>query len=252
MRADPARAAILTDVDGTLAPIVDDPAAAAPLPEARSALAELAGRYAVVGCVSGRAAEEARRLVGLEGLLYIGNPGLELLEPGAQRAHAAATLAGHERDAADFAARLDPERLAEVGLRLEDKGPIQALHWRGAEDEARAERLAAAVAAEAHVSGLETHRGRKVIELRPPVAFDKGTAIGEVADRETIRHALYAGDDRTDVDGFQALRDRRANGALASAVCVGIVSPESPPEVATASDLTVPDPAAFADLLRGL
>ena len=252
LRADPSGSAILSDVDGTLAPIVDDPGAAAILPSARDALAELAGSYALVACVSGRPAAEARRIVGIDGLTYLGNHGLERLEPAARAPRSSAALAGHEDEAAAFVGTVGEDRLAAAGLRTEDKGPIRALHWRGAANEERAEAEADAIAADAEAAGLAIHRGRKVIELRPPVAFDKGSAIAELLGDRPVRHALYAGDDRTDVDGFRALRDRAASGALETAVCVAIASAESPPEVSAHADLVVAEPADFAALLATL
>jgi trehalose-phosphatase len=252
LRENPSATAILSDVDGTLSPIVEDPQAAGVLPGARDVLAALAARYAVVGCVSGRAALEARRIVGLDQLVYLGNHGLERLEPGAPASRSSAALAGHEDDAAAFFGGVDPGRLAGAGLRTEDKGPIRALHWRAAADEERAEAEAEAIAAEAEAAGLTIHRGRKVIELRPPVPFDKGAAITELLGDRPVRHALYAGDDRTDVDGFRALHERAASGGLDTAVCVAIASSESPPEVSANADVVVADPVEFAQLLGRL
>ncbi|HEX6117120.1 MAG TPA: trehalose-phosphatase [Solirubrobacterales bacterium] len=252
LRDEPSASAVLSDVDGTLAPIVDDPGAAAVLPAGRDALAELAASFALVACVSGRPAAEARRIVGLDGVTYLGNHGLERLDPGAPAARASTALAGHEGDAAAFLARIAAGRIAAAGLRTEDKGAIRALHWRGAEDEDGAAAEAAAIAAEAEAAGLAVHHGRKVLELRPPVPFDKGSAIAELLGDRPIRHALYAGDDRTDVDGFRALRDRAASGGLETAVCVAIGSSESPPEVTAEADLVVAGPAEFAALLGRL
>jgi trehalose-phosphatase len=252
LRQAPEASAVLSDVDGTLAPIVDEPGAATVLPEARAALGALASSYALVGCVSGRPAIEARRIVGIEGLTYLGNHGLERLDPGSPEPRAAVALAGHEEDAAAFLAQLDPARLEGAGLRVEDKGPIRALHWRGATDEERAGAEAERVAAEAEAAGLAIHRGRKVIELRPPVPFDKGVAIAELLSDHPVRHAFYAGDDRTDVDGFRALRERAASGGLDTAVCVAIASEESPPEVSAEADLIVASPAELAVVLSRL
>lgn len=252
LRSDPANAAILADVDGTLAPIVRDPARSAALPEARDALVALSARYAVVACVSGRRAIDARRIVGVDALTYLGNHGLERLEPGASGPRSAAALAGHEDDAAEFVEGLSRERLEDVGLRLEDKGPIRALHWRGAADEERAAGVAGEIGAEAEAAGLAIHGGRKVLELRPPVRFDKGIAITELLADHPVRHALYGGDDRTDLDGFRALRERAASGGLETAVCVAVASEESPGELSDRSDLIVRDPTGFAGLLRKL
>ncbi len=253
-RADPGASAVLTDIDGTLSPIAERPGDATVLPEARDALAALAERFVLVACVSGRSAADAHALVGLDTLTYIGNHGLERLQPGAADPRPSAALTGHEEDAARFLAALDPDRVSGAGLRVEDKGPIRALHWRGAEDEERAEAAAHEIGAEAEGAGLGLHRGRKVLELRPPVPFDKGAAIVEVlADRgPEIRRALYAGDDRTDLDGFTRLRELANSGGLEAAVCVAIASPESPHELSAKADVVVPDPPAFASMLREL
>ena len=166
LREDPAKAAILTDVDGTLAPIAERAEDAAVPGAAREALAALSERFGLVGCVSGRQAEEARRLVGLDQLAYAGNHGLELLLPGDDVVAPDPSLAGRERDAAEFIAGLDPAELAAVGLRLEDKGAIQALHWRGAEDERGAEARAHEIAAEAGRAKLEQPFSKRRIDVR--------------------------------------------------------------------------------------
>ena len=141
LRADPSRTAILTDVDGTLAPIVERPELAAVPPRTSELLRALNQRFGLVGCISGRQALEARRLVGVEEIAYAGNHGLELLLPGEGEPRLDPALAGAERVAADFIAALDAGELAATGFRLEDKGPIQSLHWRGAADERAAEAL---------------------------------------------------------------------------------------------------------------
>lgn len=251
LREQPRRAAVLTDIDGTLAPIVERAADAAVPAAAREALAALAERYAVVGCVSGRRAAEARRLVGLGQLAYAGNHGLELLLPGDAEPRPDPSLAGREREAAAFLAGLDGDRAA-AGLRLEDKGPIQALHWRGAADEAGAERRAREIAIAAGRAGLEPRWGRKVLELRPVGGGGKEAAVGSLLTGEGIDRAVYAGDDRTDLDAFRRLRELREAGELAAAVCVGVLSPEAPPELAAESDVTVDGPEGWLRVLRRL
>jgi trehalose 6-phosphate phosphatase len=252
-RAHPGESAVLTDIDGTLSPVATRPEDAAVLPEAREALDSLADRFAVVACVSGRSALEARELVGLDRLTYVGNHGLERFEPNASEPLLSAALTGHEEDARRFIEGVDDSRVTAAGLRVEDKGPIQALHWREAEDEGRAEAAAAEIGAQAEAAGLALHRGRKVLELRPPVAFDKGSAIVEtIAEHAPIRHAVYAGDDRTDLDGFTALRELANSGGLESALCIAIASPESPHEVSAKADIVLEDPAAFVATLREL
>jgi trehalose 6-phosphate phosphatase len=252
LRADPAHAAILTDVDGTLAPIVPRPEEAAVPERASEVLARLGERYGLVGCISGRRAEEARRLVGVDDLAYAGNHGLELLLPGDEAPRPDPSLQGREGDAAAFVADLGDEELTEAGLRLEDKGPIQALHWRGAEDERSAEARAHEVAASAGRAGLELRWGRKVLELRPAGGGGKDAAVAALLATDGVTAAVYAGDDRTDLDAFRRLRELQEAGELEQAVCVGIVSDEGPPELAEEADLTVAGPAGWLLLLEAL
>jgi trehalose-phosphatase len=252
LRADPANAAILTDVDGTLAPIVERPELAAVPGAARAALERLSERYALVGCVSGRRAEEARRLVGVEGIVYAGNHGMELLRPGDDLPRTDPALRDREEQAAQFVAGLDVEALAADGLRLEDKGPIQALHWRSAADERAAEARAEEIAAEANEAGLDPRWGRKVLELRPAGGSGKDAAVAALLAGGEARAAVYAGDDRTDLDAFRRLRELQQRGELDTAVCVGIVSPEAPPELAGEADLTVDGPPGWLTLLEAL
>lgn len=239
LRDEPGRSAILTDVDGTLAPIVERAEEAVVPAAARAVLARLGERYALVGCISGRQALEARRLVGLDSLAYAGNHGLELLLPGDEAPRPDPSIAGRETEAAEFLAAVDEERLDAAGLWREDKGPIQALHWRGAADEAGAESRAHEIAIEAGKAGLEPRWGRKVLELRPLGGGGKDGAVASLLADERLDRATYAGDDRTDLDGFRRLRQLREEGRLRAAVCVGVLSAEAPAELAEESDLTV-------------
>ena len=251
LREEPERSAILTDVDGTLAPIVERAEEAAVPAAAREALAVLSGRYALVGCISGRRAEEARRLVGLDSLAYAGNHGLELLLPGQPEPRPDASVAVREGEASEFLAGV-AERLEAAGLRREDKGPIQALHWRGSVDEAAAESRAHEIAIEAGRTGLEPRWGRKVLELRPVGGGGKDGAVASLLADEVLDHAAYAGDDRTDLDAFRRLRALREEGRLSATVCVGVLSAEGPAELSEESDVTVDGLDGWLKILQWL
>lgn len=239
LREEPTRSAILTDVDGTLAPIVERAEEAEVPAAARAVLERLSERYALVGCISGRQAAEARRLVGLDSLAYAGNHGLELLLPGSAAPEPDPSVAGRETEAAEFLGGLEDGRLEEVELRIEDKGPIQALHWRGSADEAVAESRAREIAQAAGKAGLEPRWGRKVLELRPAGGGGKDGAVASLLADERLDRATYAGDDRTDLDAFGRLRELREEGRLVAAVCVGVLSPEGPAQLAEEADLCV-------------
>src|SRR3954468_10535931 len=144
---DPDGAGIFLDVDGTLAPIVERAEDARVPDETKRALVRLADRYACVACVSGRAALDARRLVGVDGITYAGSHGAELLEPGEAEATVLPAFAEHAERVHFFAEALGG--LDELGIRSEDKGPIVALHWRGAPDEDAAEERLRDVATQA-------------------------------------------------------------------------------------------------------
>lgn len=251
--ADPSAAAVLLDVDGTLAPIVRH-AEDAHVPETtRRPLITIARHYGYVACVSGRRAAIARRIVSLGSITYIGNHGSEVLAGGASEAQVDAEVAAWtERVRAFAAAELDREDLRRTRVRGEDKEAIAAFHWRGAPDEPAAEAVVDALAERAAAAGFALHRGRKVLEVRPPVAMDKGRGIERQLTGRGLRVALYVGDDRTDCDAFAGLRRLVAAGELTTAVCVGVRSDETPPEIERDADLLVDGPAGVRELLDAL
>lgn len=242
----------MCDIDGTLAPIVAEPRSAVVPDVARTLLADLSRQYALVGCVSGRRAEEARRMVGVESLTYIGNHGFEILRPGAAAAESAGAAEAAAETVRRFAEGAYSGNLADIGISLEDKHSIYSFHWREATDEESARGELARVAAAAEANGLAPHWGRKVLEIRPPVAIDKGTALEGVLREAGMTGALYGGDDTTDVDAFRSLRALRREGTLSHAVCVGVRSDEGPEQITAAADLVVDGPAGFLDVLTML
>jgi trehalose 6-phosphate phosphatase len=252
LRAEPGKAAILTDFDGTLAPIVERADDVALPEEAREVLVRLIDRYAMVGAISGRRAADVRGRMGLDGVAYAGNHGLELMMAGETEPRPDPSVDGREGDAAAFIATVEAARLDAVGLRLEDKGPIQALHWRGVPDEARAEATAREIAVDAGRAGLEPHWGRKVLELRPVGGGGKGVAVASLLAEDGVDRVVFAGDDRTDVDAFRRLAELREAGELVTAIRVGVLSAEGPPEVAEESDISVEGPAGWLEILTWL
>lgn len=231
LAAQPARTALLFDVDGVLAPIVLRPEDARVPDETRTELRRLSGGYALVACVSGRTSDDARRIVGLPELVYAGEHGLEL-SPDAGRWVDA--LAAFERETNEW--------------RAECKRLTLSYHYRQATDEHEALAVLSGVAERARAAGLAARWGRKVLEIRPPVAADKGTAVAAMLAEHRLARALYAGDDTTDLDAFRALGELD----LDLAVRVAVASPESPSALGEAADLVVGNPAELLELLRQL
>ncbi|HYY05818.1 MAG TPA: trehalose-phosphatase [Candidatus Limnocylindria bacterium] len=249
LRAEPEGSAILSDLDGTLAPIVSDPGAAAVPSVARELLDQLCDRYALVGCLTGRRAADARRIAGVDGMVYVGNHGLEALWPREDEPRPTRDLGELERAAARVAGGLDDRDVEAAGIRVEDKGPIQALHWRTAADEARAMEVARVAADRAAAAGLMPRWGRKVLELRPPEA-NKGDALRRLLTSRELRLAMFGGDDVTDLDAFAAIHELERAGQLRTAIAIGVDSPEAPEGLAAASDIVVSGTESYLDVLR--
>jgi trehalose 6-phosphate phosphatase len=252
IRSDPPHSAVLLDIDGTLAPIVRH-ATDAHVPEAtRTLLIEISRRYRVVGCVSGRRASTARQIVAIGTIAYIGNHGGELLRPGATRPEVDADVAEWTARVRDFAARAYTSAHQRIRVRSEDKGAIAAFHWRGAPDEEVAAEAVREIARRAQEEGFVVHWGRKVLEVRPPVVFDKGLGIAALLRGVPVTAAVYVGDDTTDLDAFRGLRALVQAGTLGHSVCVAVSSDEAPPELAQEADVTVDGPDGVRRLLEAL
>ena len=226
----PEEAGLFLDFDGVLAPIVERPEDAYAPPETRDELGRLADRYALVAVVSGRAGEDVRARIGVEGVEVVGSHGLEL--------DGAAEL--WRTQIRDFTANVAwPERETEL------KGLAVSFHYRSREDGRAAVRELEAVAERAREAGLVARFGRKVLEVLPPVRSNKGTAVRSLLARDGLRRALVAGDDTTDLDSFRAVEE------LEHKLRVAVQAAESPTELA-AAELVVADTSEFLALLRRL
>jgi trehalose 6-phosphate phosphatase len=226
---DPAQAALFLDVDGVLAPIVPRPEDARVPEETRAELRKLNERYALVACISGRSGADARRIVGVPELVYVGNHGLEL-----------------EDEAAGWGERLQ-QFLSDVAWQAtENKQLTASLHYRGVTDQAAARATLEIVKARAEDAGFVARFGRKVLEILPPLAANKGSAVRQLLAERSLRRGLYAGDDTTDLDGFRAL------DGLELSVRIAVASDEGPEELRQAADLVVEAPDELLELLRRL
>jgi trehalose-phosphatase len=229
--AAPEEAAIFLDFDGVLAPIVDRPEDAYPPAETRAELARLAGRYALVAVVSGRAGDDVRSRVDVDGIVYVGSHGLEL-DPQADR---------WRRRIADFAGAA-PWAPSQIEL----KGLSVAFHYRDRDDEQAAVRELEELAEAAREDGLVARFGRKVLEVLPPVGSNKGTAVRHLLDGAGLGRALVAGDDITDLDAFLAVAE------LEHRIRVAVLADESPSLLADNAELVLGSTAEFLELLRRL
>jgi trehalose 6-phosphate phosphatase len=240
-----APAGLFTDVDGTICPIVLRSRDARVLPAASAALARLRSRLALVAVVSGRSAEDARTLVGLPELIYVGNHGLETLVSG--ELHLAPSAEPWLPAIAEAINELQP-RFAVPGVVVEDKGASASVHYRLVDEQDR-QQVCQAVEEVGSRLGLHVEYGRMVVNLLPPVAIDKGSAVRGLAEAYNLRGLVYIGDDVTDTHAFAALADLRQHERSAT-LSVAVVGPETPPDVALAADACLDSSDGVAELLE--
>jgi trehalose-phosphatase len=200
---------LMLDVDGTLAPIVRDPALARVPDGTRRTLAYLASRRdIIVALVSGRAARDARRVVGVDDVWTVGNHGAEVLSPVGEVTIDAAVSRYADR-IAQAAASLAPLVADVEGALLENKTWTLSVHYRNADPHA-VPGLRTSVEGVAARYGLMIINGKKILDVRAPSPVDKGTAVARLA-AQLGAHGpdaalLFAGDDATDEDAFRRLR----------------------------------------------
>jgi trehalose 6-phosphate phosphatase len=247
--ADPGRAMIALDYDGVLAPIVADPTQAVPAPGAVETLRELADRVGTLAVVTGRPAEVA---VGLGGLDSV--PGLVVEgQYGAERWAAGELTTPADPPEVVAARQALPPALAAAGadpaVWVEDKRLALVVHTRRTGDpDGELARLRPALERFAAEHGLEPHPGKMVLELRPP-GFDKGGVLRRLAADRSPVAVLFAGDDVGDLPGFEAVAELRAQGI--PGLSVASASAEAA-AVAEAADVAVDGPAGVVALLSRL
>lgn len=242
---------LITDIDGTISPMVDRAEDARVLPQARTALASLRSLLDVVAVVTGRSVRDARSMVHLDGVIYIGNHGLETLaEDGSVMispelepwvGHLAALMEALEQ-------QLKPES---SGIVLENKGVSGSIHLRLAHDKHEAERrIMQAVDLLAAPGGWRIEPGRMVVNLLPPFPIDKGSAVVDLTRRRGLRNVVYAGDDVTDANAFRALLALESRGEVDHALCVSVVGRETAPVVRELGDVSVSSVQDLANVLE--
>ena len=238
---------LITDVDGTISQIVDDPANAVVDPRIAASLDELARQLSLLALLSGRSVHQLHQLVDIERLVYVGNHGLERWEAGQAK-----LVPGAEEYLAPVATVLRQlrEELSIPGVFVEDKGITGTVHYRLCSDPARARSAILDAAARAAVSAkLRIAEGRKSVSILPAIPFNKGTAVEMLVRDYHLRGVIYLGDDSTDIDAFRSLR-RLAGSQGCRTLLIGVCTPESPDELQTAVDFCVPGVEAVAGFLR--
>lgn len=243
-----ARAGLLTDVDGTISPIVPHPDDARVSERSRELLEELSSCLTLVGVISGRAAADIARRVGVPDLVYVGNHGLERWVDGMVKPDPSAAAYRPQVQVAKH--QIEPR--LKPGMWIEDKQATLSVHYRQTADpDSIAQDMSPLIQQIAARQGLRFFEGRRIFEIRPPVDVDKGTAFRQLIDEYRLDAALYIGDDVTDTDAFRVARRLRESGRC-YALGVGVESDSTPELVTETSDLSASGISGVESLLAWL
>ena len=242
------RFGLITDVDGTISPIVDVPNEARVTPRNLDLLAALGAQLTLTAVISGRAAADVFQRISLPGLVYIGNHGMEQWQDG--EVIVSPTAAAYRDNLS--AAIPEIKQILIDGMRFEDKGATLSVHYRQTSDPKQvANEFTPLLKSIAKKHELDLTQGRMVFEFRPPVKIDKGTAFEDLVKSHQLDAAFYLGDDTTDVAVFLTARRLRESGQCL-AYGLGVESQGTPQIVLTEADYLVQEVAGVESLLDWL
>lgn len=240
--------ALVSDFDGTLSPIVDDPDSAVPDPGIQPLLAALQDQLQCVAVLSGRAVEDVSQRVGVPGLVYIGNHGFERFQNG--KVVISEQAKPYQKAVMKAAKKIRRNLLP--GMRVENKGITLSVHYRQAEDEETVrEKFLPKIRDWSDKYGLILFQGRKVFEMRPPVNIDKGTAFIQFIEDFKVQSAVYLGDDTTDASVLKAAKRLRETGKC-EAYGIGVHSSNTPAEIDLHEDYSVDGVEGVGEFLSTL
>lgn len=240
---------LITDIDGTIAAITPTPDETQVSPLCRSALTILASSMALVAALSGRDALKAREMLSIDGVVYVGNHGLDRWRDGKleiteeAREYSAAIRGLVERLRRD---------LDVPGLVMEDKGVSASIHYRLSREPRRAREAILRLLGDAsEAQGLLVTEGKLVVEVRPPVGVDKGTSLMQLVTEYGLKGVICLGDDVTDVDAFKSLHALSSQGRCLG-LALGVLGQNTPPEIEQEADLLLRGVPEVEELLQGI
>jgi len=239
---------LITDVDGTISEIAPCPEEARVSPVCREQLAILTKRLELVAAISGRPALAAKEMIGVDGMVYVGNNGLEQWHDGVLQ-----FVEGVKEYTPKVTAVLDElmSSLTVEGISFENKGVALSVHYRRSPDRESARKcILDKIAASSVARDFRIQEGKMVVELRPPVEVNKGAAVEALVKSYNLRGVIYVGDDISDVDAFGAMHQEILKG-----LAVGVISEETPQQLEKEADFTltgVADVERFLTWLAGV
>lgn len=231
---------IITDIDGTISKIAPTPNEALVTNSMRETLVKLNEKFKLVAVISGRSVENARKMVDVEGLLYVGNHGLEFLKD--EQLYVRPEVEKYLPQIKKMGQKIEMGDLSCInGLIFEDKGICYSIHYRLSDSSENArEKILTTLIADPECKKMKISEGRCLIELKPPVSYDKGTILDEIIQEYHLKKIIYLGDDITDLDAFRTLKKLENEGKISNARVL-VISPEIPPYVKKGSSFYVND-----------
>ena len=227
---------LITDVDGTISQTAPSPQQAQVSSLCRHYLSILCRHLALVAAISGRPAANARNMIGIDGMVYIGNHGLERWADG----HSELTKeAKHYPGIVNAVIEELAPLLSIEGIRIENKGITASIHYRLCPEPESARRaILAAFQKSPQMRKLRIIQGRKAIDILPKLDVNKGTATQDLIQSYNLRGGIYLGDDLTDIDAFRAIHTPSPNLAFRG-FAIGIISQEMPENFLAEVDFTL-------------
>lgn len=221
------KTAVITDIDGTISKIVLDPDKAVISRIMKNTLRKLVNKFQLVGIITGRNVRNAKEMLEVDGLLYIGSHGLEYLKD--DEIYIEPEVEEYLPIIKKVAQDIQTEELCSIkDILFQEKGICLSVHYRKCEDPEGTRRKILDVINE--LEGLENFKiteGRKVVDIRPKIGHDKGTILEKLVFENAVEKIIYLGDDVTDVDAFNKLKKLKGEGKV-NGVGIVVVSEEVP------------------------
>jgi trehalose 6-phosphate phosphatase len=230
--------AIVTDIDGTISEIAPTPTGALVTDSMREEMVKLHRKFVLVAVISGRSVVNAREMVGVDELIYVGNHGMEFLEDGKISLYP--EVEKYLPQMKKTGQKLQKGDLSHIdGLLFEDKGICFSIHYRlASHSEDVREKILNNIKNDPECEELKIAEGRQLVELKPPLSCDKGTILDNIVQKYDLKKVIYLGDDITDLDAFNRLKVLENQGKIRGA-SVLVCSSEIPSDVKKGSSYFV-------------
>lgn len=242
--------AIITDIDGTISEIALTPGEAIVKADMKQAIVNLKEKFKLVGVISGRSVLNAQEMLGIEGILYVGNHGMEYIFEGEY--FIVPEVKEYLSQIKQCCGQLNEELSNIPGILFEDKGICHSIHYRQCNNpEMVRSQIIKSIKNSSNSKNLQISEGRKLVELKPPSSYDKGTIINKIIEDYDLNKIIYLGDDITDVDAFRRLNELQNDQIIRSA-SVMVISKEIPTYIKNSASFFVLNIKEVLKLFRWL